>query len=453
MSENDWMGPIHGLAPTDSVQDALDKVGGPLPLLWKPGVPPVVVPRVPEEFVGWAEEQLAAEEGVALLEVSHHMNDLFIEGPDALRLLAAVSANDYEKFAVGQAKQLVTVSDEGWLIQDAILTRTAEDRFIVTGIGTALNWIAFHAQRDGYDVELTWDHSSDIRQGDPVLFRLQLQGQNAGPVIRKLFNDSLDNVKFFHYADVSLDGRKFHALRHGMSGQPGFEFFGPWEHHDFVRDRLLEAGAELGIVQVGGQAYYSVGVDSGWLPTPVAAIYTSSETAEFRRNTSVFSYEGMAPLRGSFYSSNIEDYYVNPYEIGYGRSISLEHDFMGREALLKKKEDVRRTKVTLVWNQEDVDRVFGADRGFVLSYTKDRVEVGTDLAGISEYAASNAREGTIHSIARLETSYAKPGQEVILLWGDHPGPTGDVASTKFERIRAVVHPSPYNAYSRTGYRK
>ncbi|MGW6032473.1 hypothetical protein ACWFOS_02365 [Gordonia terrae] len=453
MTESTWMGDTRELIPTDSVQKALDKVGGPMHLLWKPGVPPPVVPRVPAEFNGWAEEQLASEDSVALLEVSHHMTDLFIEGPDALRLLTDVSANDYTKFAVRQAKQLVTVSDDGWLIQDAILTRTGEHRFVVTGIGTAHNWIAFHAERGGYDVELRWDLASDLREGDPVLFRLQLQGPHASSIVKELFGSSLDDVKFFHYADISIDGREFHALRHGMSGQPGFEFFGPWEHHDFVRDRLLEAGANLNIVQVGGKAYYSAGVDSGWLSTPVPAIYTSEGTAEFRGHVSAFSYEGMAPIRGSYFSANVEDYYINPFELGYGRSISLDHEFVGRDALRKRKDDVKRTKVTLVWNGEDVDRVFGSDRGHFLSYTKDRVEIGSELAGISEYATSSAREGTFHSIARLDIEHATPGQEVTIIWGDHPGTTGDADSADFQRIRAVVHPSPYNAYARNNYRK
>src|SRR5262249_37080994 len=159
MSEFEWMGDVRGLTPADTLQDALDKTGSAVGLLWKPGTPFIEVPRVPREFTGWAREQRAWEEGVALLELSHHMTDLCIEGPDAVRLLSAVSANNYQNFAIGQAKQLITVSDEGWLIQDGILHRTAEDRFVLSGIGAAHNWVAFHAKEGGYDVSLTWDRS------------------------------------------------------------------------------------------------------------------------------------------------------------------------------------------------------------------------------------------------------------------------------------------------------
>jgi glycine cleavage system aminomethyltransferase T len=452
VSEFEWMGDTGGLTPANSVQDALDWAGGAVTLLWKPGVPPIEVPRVPREYVGWADEQRAWEEGVALLEVSHHMADLFVEGPDALRLLSWASANNYQKFAVGQAKQLITVTDEGWLLQDAIITRTAADKFIVTGIGSAANWVAFHAASGEYEVDLRWDLSSDLRQGDPVLFRLQVQGPKAAPLLATLFGDALDDIKFFHYKPVTLEGREFNALRHGMAGQAGFEFWGSYEHHDFLEQRLLEAGAEFGLVRVGGKAYYTAGVDSGWLATPIPGIYTSAGMADFRRHVSAFSFEGMNALRGSFCSPDIEDYYVNPFELGYGRSISFNHDFFGREALLAKRDDVRRTKVTLVWDSADVDRVFGSDRGIVHSYTKDRVEVDGTLVGLSEYATSTAVDGTVHSLARVDLAHAEPGTEVTVVWGDHPGPGKDADPSAFERLRAVVAPAPYTEYARKTYR-
>ncbi len=434
------------------LQDALDRAGSAVNLLWKPHAPTVVVPEVPPEYSGWREEQRAYSENVALLELSHHMVDLYIDGPDASRLLASASANNYEKFAVGQAKQLITVSHDGWLIQDAIVARRAQDQFTVTGIGTAHNWIAYHASNENYDVELAWDPSSDLRGGaNPRVFRLQIQGPSAMSVLKPLFGDQLEGIPFFHFRSVSLEGRRFDALRHGMAGQPGFEFIGPWEHAEFVKNALLNAGEAVGMQQVGGRAYYASGVDSGWLATPVPGIYSSPEEQGFREFTSLFSYEGMNALQGSFYSPNIEDYYVNPYELGYGRSIHLNHDFVGREALSRRKEEVQRTKVTLVWNREDVDRVFGRDGDLVHTYTHDRVEVNGELVGLSEYTASSASEDTVHSIARIDKGCSTPGTEVTVLWGQHPGPS-DPEFSDFERIRATVHPSPYEEYARTGYR-
>lgn len=440
------------IEPTDTVQTALERAGSAITMLWKTHAPAPAVPVVQPEFTDWEQEQQSWNRTVAFLDLSHHMTDLFIDGPDAVTLLARVSANNYEKFAVGQAKQFIAVSHDGWLIQDAILARVGENSFVLTGIGTAHNWVAYHAAAGGDDVSLEWDYSSDIRRNDtPRLFRYQVQGPNAPEMLQTLFGDALDDIAFFHLKDVQLEGRPFQAIRHGMAGQPGFEFTGPWEHAEFVKDALLRAGEPVGLVQVGGRAYYTTGVDSGWLAAPVPAVYHDDAEKGFRSSVSIFSYEGMSPIQGSFYSPDIVDYYVNPYEVGYGRSIHLDHDFVGRDALRLKKEDVRRKKVTLIWNAEDVDRVFGADRDLILSYTKDRVEKDGELVGISEYAASSAAEGTVHSIARVDTAHAEPGTELVLRWGFHPGPA-DPGFDEFESIRVVVAPSPYNEYARQAYR-
>ncbi|MXO71793.1 aminomethyl transferase family protein [Alteraurantiacibacter buctensis] len=437
-----------------SVQGALDKAGSAVKLLWKPGAPFAKVPVVPAEFAGWQEEQRAWEEDVALYDLSHHMFDTVIEGPGAKQLLSHISANNYEKFAVGQAKQLIAVSPEGFLIQDAIMLRLAEDRFHVIGIGTIQNLAAYHAKAGNYDVTITSDPSSDYRGGaDPVLFRYQVQGPKAGGLLERLFGDKLDGIKFFHFREIELDGRKFFALRHGMAGQAGFEFFGPWEHGAFLKEKLLEAGQVDGIQQVGGEAYYTVGVDSGWHATPVAAVYTAPELQGFREATSVYSYEGMGALQGTFYSPDIRDYYRTPYELGYGRSIAFNHDFVGREALEKMKDDIRRTKVTLVWNADDVKRVFGTDLIAAHSYTKDRVEIDGALVGVSEYATYMGPAGTVHSLAIVDVAHAEPGTEVTVLWGQHPGPdAGPDYQPDFQSIRAVVQPAPYYDYARTTYR-
>lgn len=434
-----------------SVEDALRNAGSAVKMLWKPNSPSEVVPVVPPEFTDWRSEQRSWEEAVALLDLSHHMTDLYIKGPDAERLLAYCSANNYANFAVGQAKQFVSVSTDGFLIQDAILVRLAEDHFDLIGIGTAHNWVAYHANAGGYDVELTWDLTSAYRQGDPSVFRYQVQGPHAGALLEELFGEQLDGIKFFHFREVSLDGIKFNALRHGMAGQAGFEFFGDWAHGQFVKSKLLEAGKKFDISQIGGLAYYTVGVDSGWLAAPVAAVYTQEDMKGFREATSVFSYEGMIPLHGSFYSPDIRDYYCSPYEVGYGRSISFNHQFVGREALLAARDNVRRKKVTLVWNAEDVKRVFGPDHGLILSYTKDRVEADNDLVGISQYATYVDPAGTVHSLALVANEHAAPGTELTLLWGQHPGP-GDGPVPEFEKIRVTVAPAPYNEVARTSYR-
>ena len=148
-----------------------------------------------------------------------------------------------------------------------------------------------------------------------------------------------------------------------MAGEPGFEFVGPWEDRDAVIGAILDAGKKHGLVQVGGRAYLTNSLESGWLPRPLPAFYSGESTADFRKWLSASDIDANVSLGGSFYSENLDDYYLSPYDAGYGRVIKFDHDFIGREALEKQVETGRagaRRKVTLAWNGEDTEKAFGS---------------------------------------------------------------------------------------------
>jgi glycine cleavage system aminomethyltransferase T len=269
-----------------------------------------------------------------------------------------------------------------------------------------------------------------------------------------VFGGPLPPAKFFHSVPVVLDGMEFRALRHNMAGQDGYEFIGPWRFAAAVKDTLLQAGEKFGLVHVGALAYASASVESGWIPSPVPAIYTDPELAGYRAWLPLFGIEGQRPLDGSFFSANIEDYYCTPYELGYGRSISFNHDFIGRDALLAARESVARTKVTLVFDPSDVRAVLGEDLGYYLTYARHRVEVSSGLVGLTYQTATIDPAGTILALTIIGRQFAEPGTEVSVVWGEHPGagasPDADLG---FPRIRATVAPAPYDAHARTQYRR
>ncbi|MFF1599376.1 aminomethyl transferase family protein [Streptomyces mirabilis] len=438
-----------------SLQDGIDRAGSPVKLLWKPNAAPWTPEVVAREYAGWREEQAAWHEGVALLNLSHHMYDMFIEGPDATRLLADLGANNFENFAVGQAKQYIPVTRDGNIVTDGILSRDAENTYTLSGIPTAQHWVRYHGEQGGYDVTYVTDPSSAFRKsGDPKLFRYQIQGPLASELVERAFGGPLPPTKFFHSSPVTLDGRDFRALRHGMAGQAGYEFIGAWEHAEAVREALLRAGEPFGLVQVGALAYATPSVESGWVPSPVPGIYSDPELLAYRRHIALYGIEGQRPLGGSFFSENIEDYYCSPYELGYGKMISFNHDFIGRDALRKAKDEVLRKKVTLVFDADDVRKALGDDPGFVLSYSRHRVESRSGLVGITCQSASIDPVGTVLSLTLIDQRYAEPGTEVSVVWGEHPGPgTAPNADLGFPRIRATVQPAPFNQHPRTLYRR
>ncbi|MFE4216248.1 aminomethyl transferase family protein [Streptomyces sp. NPDC056844] len=443
---------------TPSLQDGIDRAGSPIGLLWQPNAEPWTPEVVEREYAGWRVEQAAWHDGVALLNLSHHMYDMWIEGPDATRLLAEYGANNFEKFAVGQAKQYVPVTRHGKIVTDGILARKGPESYLLSGVPASQHWVQFHAERAGYDVEFRTDPSSAFRPGGraPQLFRYQVQGPLAVQLVEKVFGAPIPDTKFFHATPIVLDGRHFEALRHGMAGQAGYEFIGPWEHAAYVHEAFLTAGEPLGLVQVGALAYTTPSVESGWIPSPVPAIYTDPELVDYRAWLPLFGIEGKRPLQGSYFSEDIEDYYVSPFELGYGRLVHFGHDFHGRDALLRAKDQVRRVKVTLVFDPQDVRRVLGAgaDPGFVLTYARHRVETASGLVGITMQTASIDPVGTVLAQTLVDAESAAPGTEVEVVWGQHPGlGTDPGADLGFPRIRAIVQPSPFDRHARTDYRR
>jgi vanillate/3-O-methylgallate O-demethylase len=438
-----------------SLQDGIDQAGSPVRLLWKPDAEPWLPEVIEPEYAGWRQEQDAWHSGVSISDLSHHMFDTFIEGPDATRVLAAVSANNYESFAIGQAKQFIPVTNDGLIVTDGILMRTGGETYTLSGIPAAQNWVRYHGERGGYDVSFVTDPSSAFRHGgEPTLFRYQVQGPRAADLIERTFGGPIPPAKFFHSVPVSLAGRDFRALRHNMAGQAGFEFIGPWADAEAVKDALMAAGESFGLIRVGAFAYASASVESGWIPSPVPAIYTDPDLAGYRAYLPLFGIEGKRPLNGSFFSDDIEDYYCSPYELGYGRSIFFNHDFIGREALQKAKGNVRRTKVTLAFDPADVRQVAGPDQGFLLTYARHRVQAGSALVGLTYQTATIDPAGTILSLTLIDRQYAEPGTEVSVVWGEHPGPgTAPDADLGFPRIRATVQPAPYDQHARKQYRQ
>ena len=437
-----------------SLQDGIDQAGSPVALLWKPGSAPWTPEVIEPEYAGWRQEQAAWHDGVSISDLSHHMSDTFIAGPDATRLLAAVSANDYGNFAVGQAKQFIPVAEDGNILTDGILLRTAEQEYILSGVSPAQEWVKYHAEQGGWDVSCVTDPPSGWRGGaDPRLFRFQVQGPLADDLVARAFGGPLPRARFFHSVPAELAGREFRALRHNMAAQAGYEFIGQWQDGAAVKEALLTAGEPLGLVHVGAIAYPTSGVESGWIAAPVPAVYTDPRLAGYRRYLSLYSFEGQNPLHGSFYSDRIEDYYVSPWELGYGRSISLGHDFIGRDALLAARDSVQRAKVTLVFDPADAALAVAPGKDLALSNGRYRVEAGGELAGMAYHTASLDPLGAVLALAVIDKRHAAVGTQVTVSWGEHPGPGAAPGSDLgFPRIRATVAPAPYNEYARTTYR-
>ncbi|SFR89530.1 vanillate/3-O-methylgallate O-demethylase [Microbacterium sp. cf046] len=441
-----------------SLEDEIQRLGGPLELL-RSGRSGAYVFPVKAEFTNWRDEQESWRTTAALMDLSLHMPDLTVEGPDVFALLAHIGANSFRNFGPMKAKQLIAVGHDGNMVGDAILFCLGENLVRIVGRPPALNWVQFHAETGDWDVTVRKDERAILNPKGRELYRLQLQGPTAGEIFEKVNGGPLPEIKFFHMATIKIGQYEATALNHRMSGFPGLEFFGPYAELEGVRDTLLEAGAEFGITQIGGRAYASVATESGWIANTLPAIYSQAEMKPFREWQNVRSFEGMLALGGSFVSDRIEDYYVTPWDLGYTHITKFDHDFIGREALEERQDEPHRSKAWVEWNRDDVAKIFasmyneGAERFKYLdspmsTYTAcqfDRVEKDGRHVGNMNLSIYSSNTRSWLSLGSLDKD-AQPGDDVVLTWGEPGGGSNNAAIERHAQttVRAKVIARPFS---------
>ena len=450
---------------SESAAEAIARTGNPVDLLRNAQARPTIFPVTPE-FSNWRSEQLSWRGSVALLDQSHHMTDLFISGPDAARLLSDTGVNSFANFPVDAAKQFVAVNHEGYLIGDAILFHLDEDVYDLVGWHMVLDWVQFIGETGDYDVTFERDANTLMREPGvpPTFYRYEVQGPHALALVEKLIGGPVPPTKFFGMTTFDIDGTTVRSLRHGMAGQPGFELFGPWADADRIRDAILAAGEEFGLVRVGAKAYSSANLESAWVPSPLPAIFTGERSADY---LAWLPAARLGSLAGSAVSGNIEDYYLTPYDLGYGRTVAFDHEFIGRAALERHAAAPQRVKVTLVWDPEDLAAAQRSlyEEGMPAKYIDfpkaryglyqvDRVHVDGADVGISHDCGYITNERAFVSLASVDAAHAEPGTRVTLVWGEDPNSAKPAVEPHRQiEIRATVAPAPYSRFARENYRK
>lgn len=449
-----------------SLQERIDHAPSVFAMLYNAPVGPFEFP-FPSQHTNWIDEQHAWRETVCLFDLSYHMTDYYISGPDVHRLITDVVVNTMSNFGVDKAKQIVACNYDGYVIGDAILFGLEENEVCISsGRPTAGTWMAYHAEVGGYDVEVKYDPRIQENKEGRTTFRFQVQGPRAWELLEKVCERPIGDVKFFNICRTSIAGIEVRGLRHGMAGEPGLEIFGPMELGADVKSAILEAGEEFEIREAGARAYSMVSQESGWIPSPLPAIYTGEEMRPFREWLPGDGFEANISLGGSFVSQNLEDYYLTPWDLGYGRLVRFDHDFIGREALERLESEPHKRKVTLMWNADDIIDVFASlfrdkDRFKFMDlpgsqYSAcpyDTVLKDDHLIGFSTYSVYSSNFSSWISLAMVDDR-VEEGDDVTIIWGE---PDGGSAKPTVERhiqkaIRATVAPAPLPASTRSSYR-
>ena len=451
-----------------SLEDLLGTVESPVELLRNSQAGPNVYPGVPAEYTNWRDEQIAWQTTLrALQPVVPHGRPGGL-GPRRGQAPLQLAVNSFEGFTVDKAKHFVPCTPDGYVIGDVILFHLAENRFNLVGRAPALNWITYHAETGDEDVSVELDQRWALRtDGRRRSYRFQIQGPNAMQVIEKVLGGPAPELKFFNMTTITIAGRPVRALRHGMVGQPGWELFGPWEDED--------AGAR-GVARGGGGVRAAAGRRAGLLveharvrldPLAAPGRVLGREPEGVPRVAARRRVRGLGLDRGQLLSASIVDYYLTPWDLGYGSYVKFDHDFIGREALEDIAGQEHRQKVTLALDDEDVTSTIGMmfgpadERAKFMDWPSavycmhpfDRVTADDETVGVSTWIGYSANEGKMLTLAVLEPEYAEPGTEVTLVWGEEDGGSSKptVEPHVQTEMRATVSPVPYTEVVRRSY--
>ncbi len=397
------------------------------------------------EYTDWMDEQLSWKNTCYIGDWSYLWTATF-KGPDAFSFLRGLTINSFENFAVGQAKHMINCNEYGKVVTEGIVLRLGEDEFCTQSIPTW--WCGFQFGQGSYDATMTF----------PDIFKYQVQGPKSVSVIEKAAGESVRDVPFMHFKTIRIADVEVLALRQGMSGEVGFELQGPSGNGPKVHAAIMEAGQEYGIRRLGSRTVMINHLEACF-PTSAYHFVMAVGGYEYSEayNTYMVEHYHMpimySPTRGSFESEDIRDYHVSPIELGWGKNIKFDHDFVGRGALDAEMASPKRGMVTLEYNKDDLIDIYasmfepGESYEFMDIPTRqhhvcqyNKVLRDGKLVGISSNPGYSYYFRKMLSLTMIDLPHSQIGTEVTVIWGE-PG-------RRQKEIRATVAPCPYKKDNR-----
>jgi len=244
---------------------------------------------IPRDFGDPVENYWNLVERAILCDVSVE-RQVEITGPDAAAFVQLLTPRNLSNCQVGQCKYVLLTSQEGGIINDPVLLRLGETHFWLSlADSDALLWAKGLAAFAGMTV--------DIRE--PDVSPLQLQGPRSLDVMKVLFGDDIETLKYFRLIETELDGIPLVVSRTGWSSERGYEIYlRDGRLGDRLWETIMAAGAPFDL--------------------------RPGHTSTIRR------------IEGAMLSYHADmDIHTNPFELGLDRLVDLDMDaaFIGKDAL------------------------------------------------------------------------------------------------------------------------
>ena len=261
--------------------------------------------ELPVQYSGVKDEHLACRTSVGIFDVSH-MGEIFIEGSYAERFLNYLITNDVRKLQVKQALYSAMCFDHGGIVDDLVVYRRAQDRFLVVVNASNTKKDFEHMRKIQKQFELLHgDVDLWITDESAKISQIAIQGRNAIHVLQKLTQTKLDEIQTYWFTEGYVLGSNPAIFgRTGYTGEDGFEIYLAWDKAPELWRALLKEGEPFGIKPCGLGARDTLRLE----------------------------------MKYPLYGHELNDE-TSPIEAGLAWVVKMEKgDFIGKTALLKQQE-------------------------------------------------------------------------------------------------------------------
>lgn len=254
--------------------------------------------EMPIQYSTIRDEHMVVRKKVGLFDVTH-MSNVWIMGPDATKLISLTTVEDASRVEIGKSQYTEILRENGTIIDDTIFMHLGEKYMMVPNAGMnqiVTTWLTQQAKKHHLNAKV-----QDVSR-DYVI--LAVQGPRSKDTLQKLTEMDLDTVKFFGCEMVKIAGVECILSHTGYTGELGYELqITPTTKAAGVFDAIMAAGKEFGIQPIGLGARDTLRLEKAFM------------------------------LAGNEFEGG-----RTPLEATLGWTIFWDHEFIGKEALLKQKE-------------------------------------------------------------------------------------------------------------------
>ena len=189
-----------------------------------------------------------------------------VVGPDAAEFLNRMYTNPWKSLGVGRCRYGLLLREDGFIMDDGVAARVADDRFHVTtttgGAARVLNMMEDYLQTEWADLDV-WLTSTTEQYAV-----IAVQGPRARDVLAPLVTGiDLSAEAFPHMTmrEGAIAGVPTRLFRVSFTGELGFEVNVPAEHGLAIWEAIMGAGKAHGITPYGTETMHVLRADKGFI--------------------------------------------------------------------------------------------------------------------------------------------------------------------------------------------